>query len=35
MRNWEDNFYVPVERLADNIRDNVVVPLLRMVQKPS
>ena len=32
---WEDNFYVPVERLADDIRNNIVIPLLRMVQKPN
>ena len=31
---WEDNFDVPVERLADDIRNNVIVPLLRMAQKP-
>ena len=31
---WEDNFDVPVERLADDIRNNVIVPLLRMVQEP-
>lgn len=34
VNNWEDNFDVPVERLADDIRNNVVIPLLRMVQKP-
>ncbi|MFC2017117.1 hypothetical protein ACFLUD_01725 [Chloroflexota bacterium] len=34
MNTWEDNFNVPVEELADNIRNSVVVPLLRMVQKP-
>ena len=31
---WEDNFDVPVERLADDIRNNIVIPLLRMAQKP-
>ena len=34
VNNWEDNFDVPVERLADDIRNNIVIPLLRMVQKP-
>lgn len=34
MRALENSYSVPVEELADNIRDNVVVPLLRMVQKP-
>lgn len=31
---WEDNFHVPVEKLADDIRNNIVIPLLRMAQKP-
>ncbi len=31
---WEDNFDVPVESLADDIRNNIVIPLLRMAQKP-
>ena len=34
VKTWEDNFDVPVERLADDIRNNIVVPLLRMAQKP-
>jgi len=34
MRALEDSFTVPVEELADNIRNHVVVPLLRMAQKP-
>ena len=31
---WEDNFDVPVERLADDICDNIVIPLRRMARKP-
>lgn len=34
MRALENSFTVPVEELADNIRNHVVVPLLRMAQKP-
>ncbi len=34
MRALEDSFSVPVEELADNIRDYVVVPLLKMAQRP-
>ena len=34
MNSLEDNFNAPVERLADTIRDNVVVPLLRRTLKP-
>ena len=34
MRALENSFAVPVEELADNIRNHVVVPLLRMTQKP-
>ena len=30
----ENNFIVPVEELADNIRNYVVVPLLKMAQRP-
>jgi len=33
MRALENSYSVPVEELADNIRDNVVVPLLRMAQR--
>ncbi len=34
MRALENSYSVPVEELADNIRNHVVVPLLRMAQKP-
>jgi|GEM_PF-1705860 len=34
MRALENSLNVPVEELADNIRNYVVVPLLRMAQKP-
>lgn len=33
MRALENSVTVPVEELADNIRNHVVVPLLRMAQK--
>ena len=35
MRALENSYSVPVEELADNIRNNVVVPLLRMAQRPN
>lgn len=34
MRALENSYSVPVEELADSIRNHVVVPLLRMAQKP-
>jgi len=34
MRALENSYSVPAEELADNIRNHVVVPLLRMAQKP-
>ena len=33
MRALENSYSVPVEELADNIRNYVVIPLLRMAQK--
>ena len=30
----ENSYSVPVEELADNIRNYIVVPLLRMAQSP-
>ena len=34
MRALENSYSVPVEHLADNIRDYVIVPLLKMAQRP-
>ena len=34
MRALETNYNVPVEQLADSIRDNIVIPLLRLAQRP-
>ncbi|MFC1912666.1 hypothetical protein ACFLX7_00490 [Chloroflexota bacterium] len=34
VRALESSFSVPVEELADSIRNHVVVPLLKMVQRP-
>ena len=35
MRALENSFSVPVEELADNIRNYVVIPLLKMAQNPN